>query len=173
MAPAPKYLKMHYVKEEISDGKCESFSATRLKHVHHFCPVSLTAVLLLLSLSGNHLSPAGPPRVGVLPRHLRLSSSQSGSVLGQTLPAAARGPGADCQESGHLERRRGPIRSHMCQHMKNRHAPHSLVHSHNRRNSSSTQTAWINQLALLWSTSFKSSNMLLSWMTVALFYICI
>lgn len=38
-APAPKYLKMHYVKEEIGDGKgiFDSQHKIRLKHInHHF-----------------------------------------------------------------------------------------------------------------------------------------
>jgi len=66
--------------------------------------LSLLLLLPLLSLSRCHLSPASPPRVCVLSRHLCLSPPPGGSLLGQALPAAARGPGADCQESGHLER---------------------------------------------------------------------
>lgn len=66
----------------------------------------------VLSLPRHHLSPAGPPRVCVLPRHLGPSPPPGGPLLGQTLPAAPRGPGADCQESGHLERWGGQTRSH-------------------------------------------------------------
>lgn len=93
---------MHYVKEEIGDSKgafewkirqnntCKSFHS-------HWLPTPL------LSLSRCHLSPAGPPRVCVFPRHLCLRPPPGGPLLGQTLPAAAWGPGADCQKSGHLE----------------------------------------------------------------------
>lgn len=141
------------------------------KHVYRSCPLPLTAVLLfLLSFSRNHLSPAGPPRVGVLPRHLRLSSSQSGSVLGQTLPAAAWGAGADCQESGHLECWRGPTRSHtVSAHEKQTRC--SFTHS-NRKTSSSNK--WIIQGAPLWSTRFRHLciNMPLGWMSAALIICC-
>lgn len=58
----------------------------------------------LPSLSRNHLPPTGPPRVCVLSRHLCVSPTPGGPLLGQTLPAAPWGPGADCQEGGCLER---------------------------------------------------------------------
>lgn len=61
----------------------------------------------LPSTSRNHLPPTGPPRVCVLSRHLCVSPTPGGPLLGQTLPAAPWGPGADCQESGRLERRGG------------------------------------------------------------------
>lgn len=95
-APVPKYLKMHYVKEEIGDSKgaseCEMSSD---KPVYHRLTPHLTAdapplaFFPPLSLSRCRLSPAGPPRVCVFPRHLCLSPTPGGPLLGQTLPAAA------------------------------------------------------------------------------------
>lgn len=70
------------------------------------------SLLHLLSLSRRHLSTAGPPWVCVFPRHLFLSPTPGGPLLGQTLPAAAWGPGADCQKSGHLECWGGQTCSH-------------------------------------------------------------
>lgn len=103
-APIPKYLKVHYVKEEIGDGKgvfvCKH--EMRLKHVNLTGTESLL-LFPLLSLPRHHLPAAGPSRVCVLPWHLCLSPTPGGPMLGQTLPAAPWGPGADCQESGHLE----------------------------------------------------------------------
>lgn len=97
---------MHYVKEEIGDSKGAFECRMRQDKAFESPPYpSLTPLLLpLLSLSRRHLSSAGPPWVGVLSRHLCFPPPPGGPLLGQALPAAAWGPGADCQESGHLER---------------------------------------------------------------------
>lgn len=62
------------------------------------------------SCTRNSLPPTGPPRVCVLPWHLCVPATPGCPLLGQTLPAAPWGPGADCQESGCLERRGGQTR---------------------------------------------------------------
>lgn len=103
-APVPKYLKVHYVKEETGEGKGVFWNRI-IGTISH--PASDKTLSPLLSLSWRHFPSTSPPRVCVLPWHLRLPPTPGGSLLGQTLPAAAWGPGADCQESGHLELRGG------------------------------------------------------------------